>query len=823
MLASEKRHGVATAVAAGAAVVEEKGPHGELEESVKQRQRDELREHRAVGSPLRRVEDRRLITGNDRYIDNLKFPGLIYAGFVRSPYAHAKIKKIDTSKLESNPQVVSFITPEEARAKTAPIPVVWRVPYSKLHEHYALAQRTVNHVGDPVLCVAVRDKYALEDALESVSVEYEILDPVLDASSAEKALPIHEELGTNLCFAVPISAGNVDEALRSSSVVVSGTFKLSRVAASPMEARGVIANPVPESGAELTVYSSTQWPHILRTSLAGCLNIPENTLRVVAPDVGGAFGVKGEVFAEEIAVCLLALKCRRPVKWVESRRESFLATTHARDQVLKAEAGFSSDGILKGLKVESVCDFGAYLHTITMGSGFITAISFNGPYKFQNFSIVAKGVYTNKVSLSAYRGFGQPEAAFVFERLMSMGAKKLGMDPSEVRFRNLIAPTEMPYTTPTGGVIDSGDYASLFKKALDLAGYEEMVKRRELARREGKLRGVGISLYTETSGFAPGFVFAHLGLTIGGYDSATVRINPDGKVAATTGALPHGQGFNTTLAQICADELGLDFGDVLAYHGDTSSSPYGQGSFGSRTVAVAGSAAVLASRKLAEKVKRIGAHLMGIEVSPTVAADLILSEGSVVSRSLDKRVPIKEVARAAYRAHNLPPDVEPGLEATVYFNPVGLTTSYAAHISEVEVDRESGMIKLLKHVCVHDCGNEINPMIVEGQIHGAIAQAIGVSLLEEVAYDASGQLGSGSFMDYLLPTAEIIPPIVLSSTTVPTPINPLGAKGVGESGTIIAPPSIANAVSDAIAAEMNTLPMTPERVWAVIRERASKQ
>jgi carbon-monoxide dehydrogenase large subunit len=768
-----------------------------------------------VGLPIRRVEDHRLLTGKDHYLDNIKLPNMSYAGFVRSPYAHAIIKKIDISKLENNPLVVAVLTPEEVRLESDPIPVIWRVPGAKLHLHYALAQRKVKHVGDPVLAVAVTDRNSLEDVLDSVGVEYEPLEPVLDPATADKEVPLHDELGTNTCYEVPMHGGDVDSAFKDAHLIVSGRFRIGRVAASPMETRGVIADPNGLNG-ELVVYSSTQWPHVLRTCLAKCLKITESRLRVIAPDVGGGFGVKGEVYGEEIAVPLLAKKCGKPVKWVESRTESFLATTHSRSQTIDAEASFSKDGEITGLRVGLVCDFGAYLHTITMGCAFITAISFNGPYHLRNFAIRAKAVYTNKVPLSAYRGFGQPEAAFVIERLMSMAAARLGLDQAEIRFRNFVQPSEMPYTTSSGGMIDSGDYPASLRKVMEISNYDRIVERRNNARKAGRLRGVGVSAYTETTGFAPGFVFAHLGYAGGGFDSATVRMDPQGKLFVTTGALPHGQGFNTVTMQISADELGLGPDDVHVFHGDTMVSPYGQGSFGSRTVAVAGNAVVLASRQLAEKVVKIAGFMLKAD-----PGDLRFSGGFVLSkRDPEKRVSIPDVAAAAYKAHELPPEVEPGLESTVYFNPVGLPTSYAAHVCEVDIDPESGAVRILNHFCVHDCGKQINPMIVEGQLHGGIAQAIGTSLLEEVIFGEEGQLLTDSFLDYLIPTAETMPGLlVVDSIAVPTPINLLGAKGVGESGTIIAPPAIANAIADATGADVNEIPATPERLWRLIQKR----
>ncbi len=771
-----------------------------------------------VGLPIKRVEDWKFLTGRDRYLDSLSLPGMVYAGFVRSPYAHARIVRIDASKLVNNPLVTATLTPEEVRGSSEPIPLLWKIPSALICEHYALAQGTVKHVGDPVLAVAVREKDALEDILEQVEVEYEPLEPVLDPLKADSNPAMHEELGTNECFQISMSNGDTASARKESYFTASGTFKIARVAASPMETRGVIADPNGLHGM-FTVYSSTQWPHVLRTCLAGSLRMQENHIRVIAPDVGGGFGVKGEVYGEEIAVPLLALKCSLPVKWVESRRESFLATAHSRAQTIGAKASFAQDGRITGLDVNITCDLGAYLHTLSLGAPFITSISFNGPYHLPNFSITTKAVYTNKVGLTAYRGFGQPEAAFVVERLISMAASGLKLDQAEIRLRNLVEPSEMPYKTPGGGMYDSGDYPSCLRKVLKLSRYDEMMAERAEARKRRKLRGVGVSMYTETTGFAPGFVFARLGVQLGGYDSAYLRMDPHGKLSVTTGAFPHGQGFDTAVSQICADELGLGIEDIQVSHGDTQSSPYGQGTFGSRTAAVAGSAAVEAARLLAQKILRIGAHLLKVDN----VDDLYLATGFVRSSSLQEtKVSISDVAAAAYKAHILPQDVEPGLEIAFHFNPVGLATSYAAHVCEVEVDPETGSITVLRHYCVHDCGRQINPMIVEGQLHGGIAQALGACILEEIPYDESGQPLSDSFLNYLIPTAQFMPhELVVESMVTPTPINPLGTKGVGESGTIIAPPAIANAVSDALGRDANEIPLTPERVWRLMRQKPS--
>jgi carbon-monoxide dehydrogenase large subunit len=771
-----------------------------------------------VGQSIKRVEDRRLLTGKDNFLDNIQLPRTAYAGFLRSPHAHARIVKVDTSKVRGNTHLLAILTAEEVSRETEPIPVIWRVPTARLHEHHALAQGIAKHVGDPILAIAVDKRDLVQDLLDMIDVEYEQLEPVLDPASAESKPPIHESLGTNTCFSLPITSGDAEKAIEEADLVVSETFNLPRLSACPIETRGVLADP---RGDTLTIYSSTQWPHILRTVLAKCLRVSENRLRVIAPDVGGAFGVKGEVYAEEIIVPLLAMKCSLPVKWIESRTESFLATAHSRAQRIDARASFKKDGMMTGLSAKVLCDFGAYLHTLTPGCAFITAISMSGPYRIANYLVEAKGVYTNKVGISAYRGFGQPEAAFVVERIMGIAARKLGIDEAEIRFKNLIQPSEMPFRNASGGMNDSGDYPALLRKALDLAGYDDMIKRRSEARKLGKMRGIGISMFTEVSGFAPGFVFALFGLTIGGYESATVRIDPHGKVTVMTGASPHGQGFNTTLAQVCADELGVKPDDVQIIHGDTFSAPYGQGTFGSRNAAVAASAAILACRKLKDKVALVGARILKLE-SPS---ELFLSpDGFVRSKKKNEahRISLGDIASAAYRAQDLG-EIEPCLESSAVFSPAGLATSYAVHISEVDVDRETGKVTLLKHVTVHDCGKQINPMIVEGQIEGGLLQAIGACLYEEVVYDnKNGNLLSTSLLDFLLPTAEAIPRnLVIGSTSVSTPINPLGAKGTGESATIIAPPAIANAVSDAVGFDHNEIPMTPERIWSAMRLKKS--
>ncbi len=763
-----------------------------------------------VGRSVKRVEDLRLLSGQDSFLDNLKMQNMAFAGFVRSPYAYARIKSIDGSEIEGDPALVGYVLPAEVEEKTEQVPALW-LPFGiKAPAHYSLAKEYARYVGEPIVAVVVRDRKKLEDVIEKIKIEYDVLNPLVDPfeSAKETAPVLHSELGSNVSYQMSMGNGDPADAISFSPVVIEEEFKLQRLAANPMETRGVLASY--ESG-HLTMYSSTQWPHLLRTCLARGLRTSENTIRVIAPDVGGGFGVKDEIYPEEFLTALLALKFKIPIKWSETRSESFQGIAHARDQIIKTKMGLSEDGRINGLKVEITCDFGAYLQAVGAGSPFITALSLDGPYVFPVLSVDFRGVFTNKVPLSAYRGFGESEAAFVIERLMDIAASKLGIESVKLRFNNLVQPSQFPYHTSTGGIYDSGDYPKCLEEVLRISKYREKVQSPRLTK-EGKIKGYGVSVYNETTGFAPSAVFGEMGLLMGGYDSATVKVDPMGKVTIFTGAFPHGQGFNTTLSQICADELGLDLSDITAYHGDTSSAPYGHGSFGSRTIAVCGTAAIFACRQIKAKMAKIAAHKLGQQ-----SIDFEFSNGYLISASEKKRIPFAEIAHEACVAHHLPQDIPPGLEATHYYDPVGLETSYAAHVCEVEADPETGMCEIVGYWIASDCGKVVNPAIVEGQLQGGVAQAIGQALFEEVVYTQDGQIASSSFVDYLLPVAENVPNMDIVSMETPSPLTPLGVKGVGESGTIIGPPAVINAICDALKINLVSTPAKPEVVFNALK------
>ncbi|GBC68816.1 Caffeine dehydrogenase subunit alpha [archaeon HR01] len=748
-----------------------------------------------LGRPLKRFEDQHLITGNSQFVDDLKILNMLYAAFLRSPHPHARIRRVDLSRLRRMKSVVVWMTGEEVYRLSKPVPIIWYLPDMRIPRHYALALDEVNHVGEAVVAVAAEDRYEAEDALEMVEVEYEPLEAVveLDKALSQDGPLVHEEFGDNICYRYRLRAGDAEKHLESSQHVLEERFRVQRLAASPLETRGVVAQYEKSTGM-LTVWSSTQFPHILRTWLADTLGHDEARLRVIAPDVGGAFGVKGEIFPEEIVVPLLSIKAGRPVKWISTRREDFLSSTHARDVRAYVRAGFTDDGVLKALDVDIEADFGAYLHVFTAGGPFITAHSIPGPYKCDNINIDVVAAFTNKVPVSAYRGFGQPEAAFIMERLMDIAADELHLAPEEIRLRNLIQPSEMPYKASTGVRYDSGDYPTVLKKAVELAGHHLPMP--------GKRIGVGISFYTETTGFAPSRLFHEDGLVMGGYDSARVRMTPSGNVEVFIGASPHGQGLATSIAQLTADILGVEPGDVKVLHGDTFNTPYGQGTFGSRSLAVAGTAAALAAQQIREKILAIAAHVLGCD-----RTGLEISGGEVQHPSTSKTITVKEVARQAYLAYNLPHGLFPGLDATVYYDPAGLPKSYGAHVCVVEVDTETAEWRIVRYVVVHDPGVIVNPLIVEGQLHGGTLQGLSQTFLEEVVFDGDGNLLTTSFMDYLIPSSVEAPNIEVHHHETPSPLNILGVKGVGEAGTIIAPPALANALSDALGVKLNSTPV----------------
>ncbi|MFQ5879651.1 MAG: glyceraldehyde dehydrogenase subunit alpha [Dehalococcoidia bacterium] len=770
-----------------------------------------------IGARIKRREDPRLITGHATYVDDVQLPGMLYMAVLRSLYAHARIRRIDTSKAAALPGVVAVFTGEEVRRMSAPLPCASAIPDLRVPERYALAVDKVRFAGEGVAAVVATDRYVVRDALDLIEVEYEPLPAVVDPEKAmEAGAPIlHDQVGDNIAYRWNLGGGEVDEALRSADLVIRQRMENQRLIPNPMETRGVVARYVPGDD-RLTFWASTQIPHLLRTQLGLALNLPENKVRVIAPEVGGGFGCKLNVYAEEVLAAAASVRLGKPVKWIEDRRENFVATTHGRAHVGYIEAGVKRDGTLTGLRVRIVADLGAYQQLLTPSIPTLTALMQTGCYKIPVAATEIVGVFTNKTPVDAYRGAGRPEATHYVERLMDLVARELNMDPVEVRRRNFIQPNQFPYTTAAGLVYDSGNYDLTLNRALEMLGYQQFRQEQERLRREGRYIGVGFSTYVELCGVGPSAITS-AAFNVGGWESATVRVQPTGKATVLTGASPHGQGEETTFAQMVADELGVPIEDVTVIHGDTDVVQYGIGTFGSRGLVVGGSAVHLSLQKVKEKAVRIAAHVMEAQ-----AQDVVYQEGRIYIKGFPERaMTIQEVANLAYRGANMPPDTEPGLEATSFFDPPNFTFPFGTHICTAEVDINTGEVKVLRYIAVDDCGRAINPLLVEGQIQGGIAQGVGQALLEGAMYDENGQLITGSLMDYPVPTAIEMPMIEMDRTETPTPVNPLGAKGVGEAGTIAASPAVVNAVVDALAPldiKHIDMPMWPSRVWQAIQQ-----
>ncbi len=651
-----------------------------------------------------------------------------------------------------------------------------------------------------------------------VTVDYEPLPVVVDGTKAlEPGAPIlHEELGTNLVFTYPVKGGDIDKAFRDAEATVKVHIVNQRLIPNAMEPRSVVAKF--EAG-ELTVWTSTQIPHFVQLILAVNLGLSQNKVRVIAPEVGGGFGSKLQVYAEELLVAHLAKTLGRPVKWTEDRREGYLATIHGRDLVEDVEVAAKRDGTVLGVRIRTVANMGAYLQAFAPGIPTILhAYIIPGAYRIPAFDCEIRGAYTNTTPVDAYRGAGRPEAAFAIERAMDRLADEIGMDPAELRRKNFIPPDAFPFSTISGIVYDSGDYEPALDRALELADYKGFEKRRAEAKARGKHRGIGLSSYVEICGLAPSKANSALGVGWGGYESARIRVHPTGAVQVFTGTSPHGQGHETSWAQIADDAIGVTPDDIEVRHGDTFESPgMGVGTFGSRSLAVGGIAVHNAAQKIREKVIQIGAHLL--EASP---ADVVVQGGKVFVKGVpEKAKAFGEISMAAYLASNLPEGMEPGLEATTYYDPPNFTFPFGTHVAEVEVDPEIGTVEIVRYSACDDCGRQINPMIVEGQLHGGITQGIGQALYETAVYDTNGQLLSGSMMEYHVPTAANVPPFALDHTVTLTKTNPLGVKGIGEAGTIASTPAVVNAVIDALSPLGIThldMPLTAEKVWRAIRK-----
>ena len=795
-----------------------------------------------VGQRVKRTEDPRLIQGLGHYVDDIKLPDTLYVAFLRSMYAHARITSIDVSEASAAPGVVAVYTGKDAAQKIGPVPCASALPGLKVPDYRVLASDHVVFVGQPVAVVVATDRYAARDAVDLIMVDYDELPAVVDVEEAAKGGPlVYEEYGDNIAYKLTAGEGDIDAALGEADHVIKQRVVHQRLAPIAMEPRGVLARYLPGEQ-ELTIWSSTQIPHLLRTQLALMIGIPENKLRVITPEVGGGFGSKLNVYAEEALMGWISMQLAKPVKWIETRRENIQATIHGRGQVGYIEIGCKNDGTLTGLRYNVFADLGAYHQLLTPAIPTLTGLMLSGSYKIPAIQINVTGVFTTKMATDAYRGAGRPEATYVVERALDLVAAELGMDTVDVRRKNFPSPEEFPFKTATGLFYDSGNYDAALDKALEMSDYHNLREEQRKAREQGRLIGIGVSTYVEICALGPSQA-----MPAGGWESATVRIEPTGKVTILTGASPHGQGQETSFAQIAADELGVDLNDVTVIHGDTSIVQYGIGTFGSRATAVGGTAVFMAIEKLKEKASQIAAHLLKAEQSSVTfkegryskaaamaaAADSVpepvVPAGQAPAGALpepdveDKHVSIQDIALAAHIARDIPPGLEPGLSATHFFEPTNFTFPFGTHIAVVEIDRDTGDVKFLRYVAVDDCGKVINPMMVDGQVHGGIVQALGQALYEEVVYDEQGQLVTGTLMDYAVPKAAMIPWFELERTETPSPVNPLGVKGVGEAGTIGATPAIVNAVVDALAPfgiRHMDMPLRPESIWRIVNQQS---
>ena len=765
-----------------------------------------------VGERIKRREDPRLIQGLGEYVDDIRLPGMLTAVMLRSPHAHAKIISINLKAARSAPGVVCVLHGEDIKDKIGSLPSL--SPADHVPFHPALAIGKVRYVGEPVAVAVASDAYQGQDALDLVDVDYDPLEAVVDPEKAlEAGAPVlHEEFGTNVAHKAEFQSTGMDEAMRKADKVVRFRIVNQRLAPVPMEPRGVVAQWDP-GRRYLTMWSSTQSPHLLRSRLAQCLKLGEHHVRVIAPDVGGGFGCKINVYREEALTAYLSMLLSKPVKWIERRRENLACTTHGRDQITYLEVPVRSDGTVLGIKSRFICDMGAYFGLATPAVPGFSAQMMTGCYKIPALGFEQIMAFTNKIATDAYRGAGRPEACYIAERVMDMVGNELGMDPAEVRRKNFIPKEAFPATNAAGLVYDSGDYEQALDKALQIVDYKKLRAEQEGARKQGRFIGIGLSSYTEICGMGPSAMFPP---NFQGWESATVRVEPDSKVTVLTGVSPHGQGQETTFAQLVADAMGIDIEDLSVVHGDTAIVQYGVGTWGSRATSVGGTAMMMAVGKVQEKMKKIASTMM--EVPPD---QLVFTNRTIaLANDPSKSIPLQQVVTAAYDYKQPIPGLEPGLNETTFFEPTACTFPFGTHVAVVEVDTETGVVKFLRYVAVDDCGKVINPLLVEGQVHGGLAQGIAQALYEEVVYDEGGQLLTATLMDYAVPKFDMLPHYELASTVTPTPLNPLGAKGVGEAGTIAAPPCVVNAVLDALRPLGVThldMPLKPEKVWRAIR------
>ena len=761
-----------------------------------------------IGRPLKRVEDPRLIKGIGSYTDDLKLAGMLHVAILRSPHAHAKISGIKTEAAKALAGVVGVFTGADINAKCGVVPCAAAMPVPKVPKHTVLASDRVYFVGHPVAAVVATDRYIARDALDLIDVDYDSLPAAVDPEKAlEKDAPLaHPDFGSNLAYTWTLANGDLDAAFKNADRVVKQRMIHQRLTPMAIEPRGCIASYHAGEGT-LTLWTSTQVPHLVRTLLPGQIGLAENKVRIVTPEVGGGFGSKLQVYAEEIICSHLAMRLNTPVKWIESRRENAAATIHGRAQIGDYEVAVKKDGTVLAIKARTIADLGAYFQLLTPMIPTLTGLMLCGCYKLKAVRMDITGVYTNTMATDAYRGAGRPEATYLVERLMDCVADELGLDPVKVRLKNFPKPSEFPFTTATGLVYDSGNYQGALKKAQKNAQWDKLLKQRDDARKAGKLFGIGVSTYVEICALGPSKI-----MPAGGWEWGCVRLEISGKVTVITGATPHGQGQETSFAQLTADKLGVPIEDVIVLRGDTNIAHYGRDTYGSRATVVGGMAIVMCIDKIIAKAKILAAHLLGVKRVTFKAGKFVAGK---------KSVGWPQLAGEAYVAKNIPAGFEPGLEASAFYEPPNCTFPFGTHIVAVEIDRETGQVKIVKYVAVDDCGPQINPLLVEGQVQGGIAHSIGQALFEQTVYDENGQLLTGEFMDYAMPRASDIPDYIMDSTVTPSPSNSMGIKGVGEAGTIGATPAIANAVIDALSPlgiRHLDMPLTPERIWRAIQK-----
>lgn len=775
--------------------------------------RNESTDQPYAGRSVGRSEDRRLLRGEGRYIENIPVDDALEICFVRAPLAHATIDAIHTAAAADADGVVAVVTADQLGGSNGPVPVLWQLPGLTIPHYPALAESVVSYAGQPVVAVIATSRELAEDAAELVEIAYTGRPAVTNSLTAvEPGGPlVHDQYGSNIAYESHFRSDNVDQIFASAHAVVEDELQIHRHTAVPLQRRTILVRSDP-TDQRLTVWATVQHPHLFRDHVAGVLGIPIDDMRVIAPDIGGAFGVYYDIYPEDLVAVWAARSLGRSVRYVEDRAEAFLSTVHARQQHHRAALALAADGKVLAIRADIVTDIGAFIDYSGVGPSYYTSTYLTGPYEIPAADIRLRCAFTNKVRSGGYRGFGQPQATFVLERMMDLAAAKLQLDPVEIRRTNLIPPGKFPYRIPTGPVMDSGDYPGVLDSLLDSAGYVALRRTQEQARQQGRRVGIGIAMYTEATAPGASRGMAARGYMTGGWESATIRIAQDGRITVYSGASHIGQGIRTALAQVCADKLGVTPEDITVVTGDTDLVVAGnRGSIGSRSMVVAGQAVNQAAADLVNLIKDIAAELL-----ETDAADLQVANGAVTVKGVPSHsLTLAEISTAAANRHHIEPTRPPILQTVAAYEPPPDMGAFGsgAHLAMVEVDTRTGRVDILKYLVVHDCGTVINPALVEGQIRGGSAQGIGAALLEELVYDDDGQLRTGTMMDYLLPTAMEIPAIEIVHQETPCPFHPLGVKGCGEAGTVGPAAALANAVSDALGTPMNVLPLTPERLW----------